>query len=227
MLYIVTKLPNIPDNCSSVQQWVEASVEASMQRLNVGSLYGLLLHHPADLQGPLGEDLYEAIQGLQRQGWIRKVGVSIYRPEELDNLYHRFDMDLVQAPFNGLDQRLVTSGWLARLQKDGIEVHGRSLFLQGLLLMPARARPSKFDRWRSLWKQWDDWLATQKVTPLQACLGCAWHQAGLDRFVVGVDSLVQWQEIIKAIKQNYLPQWPSHISTDDLDLINPARWSSL
>ena len=37
---------------------------------------------------------------------------------------------------NIIDRRLELSGWLERLSDEGVEVHARSVFLQGLLLMP-------------------------------------------------------------------------------------------
>jgi aryl-alcohol dehydrogenase-like predicted oxidoreductase len=223
---VVTKLPALPEQCPSVPTWVEDAVAVSLRRLQVDSLYGLLLHYPTDLLGSQGYSLYTALQNLKAQGWVKKVGISIYDPEEIAIIYTDFPVDLVQAPFNILDQRLVTSGWLSRLRQDGVEVHSRSLFLQGLLLMNPKTRPAKFGRWRSLWQSWDDWLAENQVTPLQACLGSAWHQPDIDRILVGVDSLRQLQETLGVIAGK-LPCWPDHIFTDDLDLINPVRWAAL
>jgi hypothetical protein len=223
---VISKLPALPDQALSVEHWVEEAVATCLDRLRVGSLYGLLLHRSADLLGSQGTILYKSLVGLKQRGWVEKIGVSVYGPEELAILYPRFPLDLVQAPFNGLDQRLVTSGWLSLLQQNGVEVHGRSLFLQGLLLMPPEHRPPRFRHWQPLWDAWDSWLAETRVSPLQACLGCAWHQTGLSRLVVGVDSLTQLQEILTALGSS-LPPWPDHLRSDDIDLINPARWTLL
>lgn len=221
---VISKLPALPEQVQSVEHWVEEAVTASLNRLRVASLYGLLLHRPVDLLSSQGTTLYESLIGLKQRGWVKKIGVSVYGPEELATLYPRFPLDLVQAPFNGLDQRLLTSGWLARLQQGGVEVHGRSLFLQGLLLMPPDQRPPQFRRWQPLWDAWDNWLAATQISPLQACLGCAWHQSTLDRLVIGVDSLTQMEEILTTLGGS-LPLWPDHLCSDDMDLINPARWA--
>ena len=223
---LISKLPALPEQALAVERWVEEAVAICLGRLRVSSLYGLLLHRPADLLTSQGTILYKSLVNLKQRGWVKKIGVSVYDPEELTTLYPQFSFDLVQAPFNGFDQRLVTSGWLARLQQDGVEVHGRSLFLQGLLLMPPEQRPLKFRRWQPLWDAWDSWLAETQISPLQACLGCAWHQTSLDRLVVGVDSLSHLQEIL-AVLGDSLPLWPDHISSNDMDLVNPARWASL
>ncbi|WNC35179.1 aldo/keto reductase [Thermosynechococcus sp. PKX91] len=223
---VVTKLPKLPSNLSNVQQWVQDNCRRSLQRLKLDKLYGLLLHHPLDLLRSEGKELYDALLELKKDGWVDKIGFSIYSPQELEQLYPNFKPDLVQAPFNGLDQRLVKSGWLARLKSDGVEVHARSVFLQGLLLMPAEKHPQKFSRWSKLWQAIETWQATVRVTPLQACLGAAFHQQGLDRILVGVESCGQLQAILEAMNTD-LPPWPSHLCSDDLDLIHPSRWEQL
>ncbi|WAS04152.1 aldo/keto reductase [Gloeomargaritales cyanobacterium VI4D9] len=225
---IITKLPKIPLDYSPLSHWVKASVINSLQRLKLEKLYGLLLHHPQDLLEDYGEDLYSALHSLRSCGLVEKIGISIYSPTELDQIWKTYKFDLVQAPFNGLDQRLVTSGWLQRLKEEGVEVHGRSLFLQGLLLLPEKELPQKFQRWQSLWTAWHTWLNEQGISPLAACLGAAWEQGQFrfHRIVVGVDSKKQLQEIL-AILETQLPSWPPHITTDELDLINPTHWNHL
>lgn len=223
---VVTKLPTLPAACTTVRDWVQESVRCSLNRLRINRLHGLLLHRSQQLLEPQGEELYAALLELKEQGWVEKIGVSIYDPEELDNLYPHFKLDIVQAPFNILDRRLKTSGWLTRLYRAGTEVHVRSVFLQGLLLMGAAQRPEKFDRWMPLWDDWNRWLEEQGVTPLQACLGFVLSQQEVGRVVVGIDNKRQLQEILEAAELQG-PQPPDLLQSDDLDLINPSRWNLL
>lgn len=224
--HVVSKLPAMPSGCKDIAGWVQEAVKCSLRRLNIDCLYGLLLHRPQQLLEPGGEDLYAALAGLKDKGLVGKIGVSIYDPEELDRLWLHFQLDLVQAPFNILDRRIETSGWLTRMRRAGTEVHIRSVFLQGLLLMGAARKPQKFDRWNPLWDRWDRWLKEQEVTPLQACLGFVLSQQEIGRVVVGVDNRGQLQEILDAAEVG-VPQPPDFLKTDDPDLINPSRWSML
>jgi Predicted oxidoreductases (related to aryl-alcohol dehydrogenases) len=187
---IVTKLPKVPPDYLAFSHWVKTSVINSLKRLKLEKLHSLLLHHPQDLLEDYGEELYSALESVRTCGLVEKIGISIYSPTELDQLWRNYKFDLVQVPFNGLDQRLVTSGWLQRLKEEGVEVHGRSLFLQGLLLLSEKERPQKFQRWQSLWTAWHTWLDEQGISPLAACLGAAWDkdQPRFHRIVVGVDS---------------------------------------
>lgn len=224
--HVVTKLPEMPETCTKVSDWVRQSVGNSLERLKINRLHGLLLHRSQQLLTSRGEEIYTALLELKEQGYTEKIGVSIYNPEELDDLNPYFKLDIVQAPFNILDRRLKTSGWLNRMHKAGIEVHVRSVFLQGLLLMEATQRPEKFDRWKSLWNCWDSWLEEQDLTPVQACLGFALAQPGVDRVIVGVDNLGQLQEILSAAETS-VPLPPTGLMTEDLDLIIPSRWNAL
>lgn len=223
---VVTKLPGIPAECTDVEGWVFESVRRSIGRLNVGKLYGLLLHHPRQLLSDDGDALYDAMRRIRSEGLVQRIGVSIYAPDELDVLTPRFAFDLVQAPFNVLDRRLVSSGWLRRLKEAGVEVHTRSAFLQGLLLMSAADRPKKFTRWQSLWSRWDAWLAEQRTTPLEACLAFVLGTKDIDRMIVGVDSRAQLKEILSSVDA-HVAKVPDTIASDDQQLINPGLWNTL
>lgn len=220
---VVSKLPVLPKGTSSVANWVTQVVADSLQRLRTERLYGLLLHRPDDLLSSRGKTLYGVLQGLKTRGLVEKIGISVYGPDELDNICNHFDVDLVQAPLNVLDRRLVESGWLSRLLRRGTEVHVRSVFLQGLLLMPAGSRPARFRRWQELWDRWQTWLASTGLSPLSACLGFALNQPGIDRVIVGVEDLSQLQEILTAASV-CIPALPDDLCSGDLDLINPSRW---
>jgi aryl-alcohol dehydrogenase-like predicted oxidoreductase len=223
---VITKLPEVPEACADVASWVQELVAGSLGRLRVPRLRGLLLHRPQQLLCPHGDELYRALVGVRDQGKTEKIGVSVYGPDELDAIWPRYQFDLVQAPFNILDRRLVSSGWLTRLCKAGTEVHVRSVFLQGLLLMDAANRPEKFNRWQSLWDDWHRWLTDHALTPLQACLSFAISQPEINRVVVGVDSLEQLRGVFACAKNTFnIP--PETLMSNDLDLINPSCWGSL
>ena len=221
---VISKLPAMPEEYTDVAAWVQESVLGSLARLKVPKLHGLLLHRSEQLLGSQGKALYQALIALKDEGKVEKIGVSIYGPDELDALWPHFQFDLVQAPFNIIDRRLATSGWLARLYQTGAEVHIRSVFLQGLLLMRQTSRPASFSRWQSLWEQWSRWLNDQSMTPVQACLGFAMLQPEISRVVIGVDSLKQLQGILASVEATGVMP-PATLMSEDLNLINPSHWS--
>lgn len=220
---VVTKLPPLDSGVVDVQRWVVDQVLASLSRLRRKTLYGLLLHRPDDLLGPRGEELSRAVVRMLDDGLVGKAGVSIYDPGQLDALSSAMPIGLVQAPFNVLDRRLATSGWLDRLQTGGVEVHTRSMFLQGLLVMETSSLASRFAKWMELLQSWHRWLETNHLSAAEACVRFAMSESRIARLVVGCDNVDQLEEIALFVLRGPL-QVPISISSEDVDLLNPARW---
>lgn len=223
---LVTKLPAVPNSCADVTEWVKKEISDSLVRLDVSAVYGLLLHRPDQLLGINGKTLYKALQGLKEKGQVQKIGVSIYAPSELEVLTPQYRFDLVQAPCNLIDRCLHTSGWLQRLKQDGTEIHARSIFLQGLLLMPRSAIPAKFAPWTELWDKWHNWLGCHTVSAVQACLAYPLSFPEIDRVIVGVDSVSQLEQIIEGLHSDIPDGFPD-LCCEDKSLINPAHWNQL
>ncbi len=223
---VVTKLPEIPEHIMDIENWVIKSVKDSLSRLGVESLYGLLLHQPNQLFELKGIKILESFTLLKNLGIVKNFGVSVYSPYELDSLFDLYDFDIVQCPLNLVDRRLINSGWLQRLSREGIEIHIRSSFLQGLLLMPRHIIPNKFQAWNMLWDEWDRWLIANNKSPIEACISYALSFPEIGRVVVGVETQSQLEEIIVATKSDSIKEFPD-ISSDVVELINPSNWSIL
>lgn len=220
---IITKLPRVPDECD-LNAWVTHQVNASLLRLGINSIYGLLLHCPEQLLEVNGTKLYRALKLLKENKLVQKIGISIYDPKELEMLISKFDFDIVQAPFNIIDRRLIDSNWLANLSSLDIELHVRSIFLQGLLLMRPNQLPSRFLKWLPLLKDWDEWLQQEKITSLQACLRYALSFSEINRVILGVDNQTQLEQIINSSKGANL-EVPDIFKSEDMELINPTYWN--
>lgn len=223
---VVTKLPALPEGATDIGAWVGDQMQASLHRLNMDSVYGLLLHCSQQLAGAQGQQMSQALERLKAERVVQKIGVSIYGPQELDVVTLACAIDLVQAPLNLIDRRLINSGWLQRLHDQGVEVHARSAFLQGLLLMPRETIPKKFGPWFDLFDHWHAWLQENRVTAAEACLAFVASQPLIDRVVIGVDSRAQLQELLRAAGKEPAQQLPN-LRCEDERLINPSNWNSL
>ncbi len=223
---IVGKLPAIAADNFDVFEWARVQTLESLARLGVKQLYGLLLHRPAQLFGSHGNKLYQALSELKAGGLTQKIGISVYDPAELEQILCEYSFDIVQLPLNILDGRMLHTGWLARLKAAGIEVHARSLFLQGLLVMSGESRPNKFNRWSFIWDEWDRWLKASDLTPIEACLRYGYSLPELDKLVIGVDSVQQLREALAVSCEplNSLPDFPANIEPT---LVNPSVWNTI
>ena len=198
----------------------------SLSDLRQDSVYGVLVHNADDLLKPGSEKLFKQIDDLKQAEKIKKIGVSVYDNKQLQSILENFDIDIVQLPFNILDKRLIDSGMFGTPQNRGVEVHARSVFLQGLLLMSEQNRPSKFKHWSALWKIWHDWLNDNQITALEATIRYAISIPEISKVLVGVDTTKQLKEILTASSGD-LPNIPSELFIDDVDLLNPSSWSKL
>jgi aryl-alcohol dehydrogenase-like predicted oxidoreductase len=224
-LNVITKIKPLPDSEVNVSDWVMNQVNQSLTRLNIAQLYGLLLHKSSDLIGTNGWSLYKALREVQEKGLVRKIGISIYSPTELEKT-KKYRYDIVQAPYSIVDQRLATSGWLKRLKDQQCEVHARSIFLQGLLLMSRKSIPEKFSRWASLWDTWHSWLIKERLNAVGACVRFPLDVQEIDRVIVGAQDVTQLEQIKNEANIQSTGVYPKITSTD-LNLINPYNWTNL
>lgn len=202
---------------------VAASVDNSLRQLARPRLDGLLLHRGQDASPALFEQLME----LQRQGKVGKLGVSVYSPDELDLwLSQGYPLQLVQLPANLLDQRFLRTGWLDRLQALGCEIHVRSLFLQGLLLMQPALRPDYFQHFAQPLTRLDHWQPHLPLLDKALSLIAALPQ--VSRFVVGVCHAHELAAIATAYarRQTLSDTELAGLACDEPGLINPAQWKS-
>lgn len=220
---VITKLPPVPPGITDISLWVQTEVKLSLARLKIPSLHALLLHHPSDLLGAYSEELIESLLDLKAQGIVTKLGVSIYSADELDQLVALPVIDLVQAPMNIVDRGLANSGWLSKLHHGKVEIHIRSIFLQGVLAMSPADRPVWTTRWTPIFREWDTWVAETGMSRIEACLAHVRSYPEVDRIIVGVDGTEQIQEILEALETTPL-RTPTTLASDDEQLINPRRW---
>lgn len=184
-----------------------------------------MLHRPEVLLGNQGNVVARELQILKEQGIISKVGVSIYSPAILTAISSVLAVDIVQVPFNLFDQQILSSGWSEELKSNGVEIHTRSVFLQGLLLMPQSDLPNYFMKyWPDQFNAWYEFLNDNKVDALEVALKFALKQDWIDRIVVGVDSALQLKAMVE-IEKSSAPVDVPRLACNDSNLINPSQWS--
>ena len=202
---------------------VEATFRDSLRRLRREKVYALLVHDPRDILSPGGERLWSRLEAFRAQGLVGKIGLSAYEPAEIDEATRRFPIDIVQAPLNAFDQRLLADGALTRAAGKGVEVHVRSVLLQGLLLMTPEAAAAKLPEAPEKLRAWRRSLDEAGVSPLAAAFGFALSQPAITKVVVGVHSAGHLAECLAAA-QVALELDYAQFACDDLDIIDPRRW---
>jgi aryl-alcohol dehydrogenase-like predicted oxidoreductase len=220
---IISKLPPLPVDISNVSEWVYSQVQGSLSRLKCTSLDALLLHRPQDLTGAQGVELYAAIESLMAEKMIHRFGVSIYSPDDLEGIIDTFEIHVVQAPLNVFDRRIL--GVTDQLSALNIEVHVRSVFLQGVLIASPQDRPHRFEPWSEHFALFDEWVRSSGVSAMACCTGFALQQPGIAKLVIGTTSAESLDEIMNSIPNSVL-EVPTHLQSSVEQLIDPRFWNA-
>ena len=197
--------------------------EQSLIKLNQSSCYGLLIHQKEDIFKNGSHYLIEILNKLKLKGLVKKIGISLYDSNDIDKVIERLRPDIIQLPINVFDQRFIIDGSLNYIKSKSIEVHARSVFLQGLLLMPSEKIPVFFKTWIKKINEWKNTCTKKKINCLDAALNFVIKQNNVDYCLVGVENLTQLEQCIRATQNNEIYDF-SEFACKDLKLINPNNW---
>jgi len=192
----------------------------SLKNLDRAQVDGLLVHDVSDIGNEQFDVLYRKIIELKQQGLVNKIGFSTYTPEQVDFLMNNFDFDLIQVPFNVFDNRLIQGGQLQALNNKGIEIHARSVFLQGILLDFTNLS-YYFSTWKKEFNEYQEVVKGRGSSLIEYSLNYALNVEEIDKVLVGVNSKEQLIDIVNAAQKKA----PTNAFTiEDLNLLNPSRW---
>jgi len=192
----------------------------SLKKLNIAQIEGLLIHNIDDVNNKIFILLFERLNELKKEGLVKKIGFSTYMPEQVDFLLENFDFDLIQLPVNIFDVRLIEGGQLHALKNKGVEVHARSVFLQGVLL-DFDHLSSHFITWQDQFEKYQIGVKDCGMSLLEYALNFVLNIQEIDKVVVGVNSETQLAEIIQSInKSSIIDPYP----INDINLLNPSLW---
>jgi aryl-alcohol dehydrogenase-like predicted oxidoreductase len=221
-LNIITKikLPIIPKK--NINEFVNKSIKKSLNNLKVKKIQGLLVHDYRDLIGDKGQIFLASLKELKKKKIIKSIGLSIYDPSDLEKIWKFWKPDLVQAPLNIFDQRIIKSGWVNTLKKFNVKIFIRSCFLQGLLIGNQNSLqiPKKH---RELLISFNKWCEKKKISRIKACLHFVKQFKKIDFVLVGFNSPDQLSEILYIFNQKNTKITKSFF-TNELNLIDPRKW---
>lgn len=198
-------------------------LERSFLRLKLPKVQAVLFHWCGDLLVPGGERLFTVLRRYQQEGRVGKLGASVYTAEDIDRLLDRYPIEIVQLPCSILDQRLLHSGHLRRLKAAGVEIHARSVFLQGVLLRDPETLPPYFAPLRPYLSAWHRAVTDSGTTPLGAALAFVERLVEVDVALAGVRSAAQLLEAVATCRAAPSSDW-SGFAVGDPAFLNPALW---
>jgi len=223
-LKFITKI-SPPKQDEKIKDYILRSkleIKESLRLLNIEYFDAVLIHDASVLKSKIRDPLINFLKKLKSDNITKKIGISLYEPEEV-LLFKDLSPDLVQVPLNLFDQRFLVSGVIDSLHSKGIEVHARSVFLQGLLLMKPKSLPTNLSE---LYKPLEEMLYffnEKKVSVLSEAISFVYNQKSVDQVILGV---TDHKELIDCLNFNEstLEKDYERFAIDDYKLIDPRRW---
>lgn len=192
---------------------------ASLRRLGVPCLYGYMLHHFELYRSD--PSVWDGFRALREDGLVRKIGFSLYGPEELELLLKReVDFNLLQIPRNLFDRRF--DDYLPELQARGVEVHVRSTFLQGLFFKDRESLSDKLLPLKKYLLELDEYAAARNMSVAEAALNYNLQNPHIGGVLIGVDNVSQLKSNLACVSG--VPVEPD-IRVAGQELLNPANWN--
>ncbi|MBF0485506.1 MAG: aldo/keto reductase [Candidatus Omnitrophica bacterium] len=206
---------------------VRTAVDGSLCRLKVDQLEGLLLHHEDSVRF-WDKGLGDLLQELVRQGKVKSIGVSFYAPPKALAALDINGIDLIQVPANILDKRFEDAGVFKKSQERGKKVFVRSVFLQGLLLMPLDRVPVPMAYARPYLEQLEQMAFQMKVSRQELFLGYA-EKRWPDSFVLfGAENEAQVTGNVRAFSSRKILKIDDNIFRNvPENIVNPMLWPKL
>jgi len=218
---IISKPPHLNNNAMELERYCLET----LRRLNQNKIYGYLIHKFDNIL--TYENLWNELEFLKQKRLVGKIGVSLYKPEELDYLLNKkIYFDIVQVPYSIFDRRF--ENYFPILKKRGVEIYARSIFLQGLAFMKPDDLPRHLLKARDYLKILQSLVKEKAISISSLCLIFVLLNLYIDKVIIGIDSLEHLEKNIEDLnsmkKIRNIYEELNMLSINDEDIILPYKW---
>lgn len=217
---VITKVPQYFKGSLS------SKIDSYKNELNVDRLKGILFHSYNTYRDNKHE--LTKLSALKAAGEIENIGVSVYTNLQIEDVIKDKLIDVVQLPFNLLDNINLRGEILRQINEEGKVVHTRSAFLQGLFFMApdsnhkiANALRPQLDHLRKI-------ITANNISMQEFALNYCLQQPMIHNVLIGVDNLNQLNQNLSDAGYTLPPNLISEIDeirVKDVDLLNPSLWN--
>ena len=201
-------------------------IEHNIETLGVDNLYCYMFHSFGDFESFYSRFASDILE-LKEKGLLKKFGVSVYDNLEIENLLNCEVIDVIQLPFNLLDNKSQRFKILEKARKKGVEIHTRSVYLQGLFFMKESNIPDGIFSLRSSLLMVRKIASENNISIATLALNYVYQQNYIDKVLIGVDNVKQLQENIKNLNlsiHSSVQDRIGSIEVENVKLLNPSNW---
>ena len=203
------------------------AARVSLERLNTDYLDAYICHVPDAVSDAA---IISAMALLKDSGLVRHVGFSVYDPDQVRTCLAADVVDFIQSPYSFLDRRMATSGALAEAKAQGVDLHTRSAFVQGLMLMDVEKIPDHLAATRPIIRDLEAACADAGLSRRALALAYVKANPDISHLVFGVDNLNQLKEIIadfdKSVDPAALKSIADKFAAVDPSIFLPNNWNN-
>jgi uncharacterized protein len=217
---VITKFKDI-SGFVALENWIEGT----LKRLNVSELFCGMFHSVMDYNE--NAQLLESLAFFKEKNLIQNIGVSIYTNEQFEQVLKDPIVQLIQLPYNLLDNRSVRGELIEAAKAKGKIIHVRSVFLQGLFFMDLAQLPLKL---RALKKELNilhELCLLNNISMQTLALNYVASNPFIDNIIIGIDNLTQLKSNIEAMNEKIpheIFEIVDSIKTKHSELLMPTNW---
>jgi aryl-alcohol dehydrogenase-like predicted oxidoreductase len=215
---IISKYPQIKQN-------IRTTFYESLSQMKRNKIYGYLVHHfDYYVEKPF---IWNDMASLKKDNLVDKIGFSIYDTKELEYLFNRnIDFDIIQFPYNIFDRSF--EPYLEELKRRNIEIHTRSVFLQGLFFKATHTLPENLHSLVPYLEKLHSFCERKNISIEELALNAVVHHENIDNVLIGIDNAEQLTRNIRSIWAEYPSDIKSFVDSIDVKekkLLNPQNWN--
>lgn len=217
-LKIITKINNLTD------YKLDYAIKQILYKLKTDNIYGCLIHN-FDIKN--SKNTIRELKNRYKKKSIKKIGVSLYHTYDLEYiLNNNLEIDLIQIPFNIFDRRF--ENYFKELKQKNIEIHIRSVYLQGLIFKDTNELNSYFNDFVKNLKELEK-ISNEFNEPVQKiALNFCLSNTYIDKVIIGIDNLNQFKQIVSITNEfeysDKLNERLKSLSSTDERFILPFNW---
>lgn len=229
-LFIISKFkPNLLDDISEDKYYdvMKANLENSLERLHTDYLDSYLLHSARYVWD---DAIIDTLNRMKSEGYVRNVGVSVYEPDEAKKCIERSNIDFMQLPYSIFDQRMKAEGVfeMAKQAVHKTQIHSRSAFVQGLILMKEDEVPPFLEKAKPIVRKIDQMCSQYEVSRIELAMSYVKRQSVVSHLVFGVDNLEQLKDSIRLFENSMSADIIDDIAKEftniETDIVMPSLW---
>jgi aryl-alcohol dehydrogenase-like predicted oxidoreductase len=200
-------------------------LESNLKILNTKYYHGYMIHNFKDLKKY--PEIYGQLQNAKTRGYINNIGISLYEEYEIIDVVDNYNFDFIQVPFNLLDNEKSKRDILKRAKNKKIDIHVRSIFLQGLFFTPNNKYSPQLKPLNKYIMKINEIAKANKTNLETLAIHYPVKKNYIDKIIIGVHDLKQFDKNIKILNSDiYVPEDEiERIDVKEKELLKPYNWN--